>query len=269
MSTSTIQVPHTTYETHTATSTAYKTQTYKKPYTYKVTGSVAVPDSGYRRLATVATDPVAAAAKDTISTDEAQKRITAGGVKLPYGAKITSVQTHQTPKYTTYTKTHTAYKVVAKPVTVISHLTCTPITHVSYQCPSCTHSTNYVSGYGADFLGSTYTPAQNYAAGYRTHVFHNVYHPAGVMSYGGAAPTWGASSNGWSAYGHNDWQTQQQLQQAASVETSKAATTHQSSSVGVVAGVGAGCVAMAAVAMVAMRKRQQQPVAASDNLSIL
>jgi len=270
MSTRTIQVPHMSYETHTATATAYKTQTYKKPYSYKVTGSVAVPDSGYRRLATAATDADAAAAKDTISTDEAQKRITAGGVKLPYGAKITSVQTHQIPKYTTYTKTHTAYKVVAKPVTVVHHLICTPVTHVSYQCPSCTHSSNYVSSYGADFLGSTYTPSQNYAAGYHTHVYHNVYHAPSVMSYNTEGELkWTPTKEGWTAEGHKDWQTQQ-LQQAASTETAKT-VHHSSSAAGAVVGATVGCAAMAAVAMFVVKKRgvAKQALAEEDAMSIL
>merc|ERR1711865_321521 len=179
------------------------------------------------------------------------KTLTKSG-SLPYGYKVISTRTEEIPKYTTKTITHTAYKTVAKPYTVVSHVICSPRVSVSYQCPQCTGSSNYV-------------------AGYATHVYHHVYHAEGVtksLSTDGELKWTPTADGSWKAQGHDDWKTHSaNLQQAASTETAKVA--HHSSAVGAVVGVSVGCVAMAVVALYVVKRRSAAQPAEGDNLSIL
>merc|ERR1711865_694144 len=130
----------------------------KVPYSITHTKTVEVPaaKAGYRRLAEDAGTTAHGLKK--ITKDEATTTLTKSG-SLPY-----------------------AYKAVAKPYTVVSHVICNPRVAVSYQCPQCTGSSNYVAGYGADFDSQDYTPAQVSHTGYATHVYHHVYHAEGVKS---------------------------------------------------------------------------------------
>merc|ERR1712028_37921 len=241
----------------------------KVPYTTTHTKTVEVPSkAGYRRLAEDAGTTAHGLKK--ITKDEATTTLTKSG-SLPYGYKVISTHTEEIPKYTTKTITHTAYKTVAKPYTVVSHVICSPRVSVSYQCPQCTGSSNYVAGYGADFDSQEYTPAQVSHAGYATHVYHHVYHAEGVtksLSTDGELKWTPTADGSWKAQGHDDWKTHSaNLQQAASTETAKVA--HHSSAVGAVVGVSVGCVAMAVVALYVVKRRSAAQPAEGDNLSIL
>merc|ERR1712153_188950 len=214
----------------------------KVPYTTTHTKTVEVPSkAGYRRLAEDAGTTAHGLKK--ITKDEATKTLTKSG-SLPYGYKVISTHTEEIPKYTTKTITHTAYKTVAKPYTVVSHVICSPRVSVSYQCPQCTGSSNYVAGYGADFDSQEYTPA-------------HVSHAEGVtksLSTDGELKWTPTADGSWKAQGHDDWKTHSaNLQQAASTETAKVA--HHSSAVGAVVGVSVGCVAMAVVALYVVKRR--------------
>merc|ERR1712166_1633393 len=227
----------------------------KVPYSITHTKTVEVPaaKAGYRRLAEDAGTTAHGLKK--ITKDEATTTLTKSG-SLPYGYKVISTHTEEIPKYTTKTITHTAYKTVAKPYTVVSHVICNPRVAVSYQCPQCTGSSNYVAGYGADFDSQDYPPAQVSHAGYATHVYHHVYHAERVKSLSTDGELkWTATADGsWKAQGHDDWKTYSaNLQQAASTETAKVA--HHSSAVGAVVGVSVGCVAMAVVALYVVKRR--------------
>merc|ERR1711981_166037 len=163
-----VKVAHVKETPYTVTSTAYKAQSYKVPVTTVHTKTVEVPKSGYRRLLG---DSNTGKVEDSSGASD---------------YKVISTKTVKIPQYHYKTVTHTAYKTVSKPYTVVSHLVCTPNVHVEYQCPYCTHSTNYVPSYGADWMGATYTPSQVYSAGFATHVYHHVYHPMGaVTTYNG------------------------------------------------------------------------------------
>merc|ERR1712086_385180 len=242
----------------------------KVPYSITHTKTVEVPaaKAGYRRLAEDAGTTAHGLKK--ITKDEATTTLTKSG-SLPYGYKVISTHTEEIPKYTTKTITHTAYKTVAKPYTVVSHVICSPRVSVSYQCPQCTGSSNYVAGYGADFDSQDYTPAQVSHAGYATHVYHHVYHAEGVtksLSTDGELKWTPTADGSWKAQGHDDWKTHSaNLQQAASTKTAKVA--HHSSAVGAVVGVSVGCVAMAVVALYVVKRRSAAQPAEGDNLSIL
>jgi len=257
------KVAHTTQIPYTVTSTAYKSQSYKVPYTTTHTKTVEVPyaKSGYRRLAG---DAASAAKKDAITNDDATTALASTLKGLPYGAKVVSTHTVEIPQYHTKTITHTAYKTVAKPYTVVSHVVCTPKVQISYQCGSCTGSTSYVPSYGADFLGARYTGA---SLGYTTHVFHHIYHPAGVIasSYNAEGPlSWTPTKNGWKADGHKDWRSAS-LNEAAVSETKNTSK----SSAGTIIGASIGSMVGMALVAGAVYKRRQQPVAVEDNMSIL
>jgi hypothetical protein len=238
---------HTYTTPYSVSSTAYKSESYKVPYSVTHTKTVAVPSSGYRRLATADAGSDAALAKDKISNDDATTALKSTLAKMPYGAKVVSTNTQETKSY--------------KPYTVVFHLVCTPKVTVSYQCPACTGSSSYVPSYGADFMGDASEAHQ-----YSTQVYHHVYHPAGVTAANAdGALQWTETKNGWKAEG-KDWQSAS-LNQAATVET----TVSRKSSVGTVIGATVGCmVGLTLVALFVHKRRSatSQPVA-EDNMSIL
>merc|ERR1711865_649642 len=234
VSTSTYKVAHTTQVPHTGYTTSYRTE--EVPYAKK---------AGYlRRLAEASTD-----------TDAAQASLTKKGT-LKYGEKVVSTHT------TTYYKTKTNYKYVAKPYTVVTHLVCTPSTHVEYRCPACHGGDNSYAGV-ADSFGAWLSPAQT---GEATHVYHHVYHTASET----ASMGFGDYKEG----EHANWRSldmsTQSLHQAASTETTS--SSKSSSGTGVVIGASV-TVAVAAVAMIAVALKRRQKGESNgdvvDPLSIL
>merc|ERR1711865_282866 len=147
--TSTYKVAHTTQVPHTGYTTSYRTE--EVPYAKK---------AGYlRRLAEASTDTDAAQAsltkKGTLKYGE--KVVSTYTTKTPYTVQVPHTYTTKVPHTTTYYKTKTNYKYVAKPYTVVTHLVCTPSTHVEYRCPACHGGDNSYAGV-ADSFGAWLSP---------------------------------------------------------------------------------------------------------------
>merc|ERR1711981_56075 len=292
-----VKVAHVKETPYTVTSTAYKAQSYKVPVTTVHTKTVEVPKSGYRRLLgdsnsgkvedssaeSLVSGSHDASKDETITKGDATSKLdsanllkTSGDYSGASDYKVISTKTVKIPQYHYKTVTHTAYKTVSKPYTVVSHLVCTPNVHVEYQCPYCTHSTNYVPSYGADWMGATYTPSQVYSAGFATHVYHHVYHPMGaVTTYNCDGDLkWSPSeAHGWEAQGHSDWKSQvktakvQSQTLAATAETTSHSANH--SAVGAVVGVSVGVVALAVAAMFVLKRRATKQATDEHPMSIL
>jgi len=272
VSTSTYKVAHTTQIPHTGYSTSYRTEE--------------VPSKGYlRRLADTA----------AVSNSDAEKTLTKAGSlkygekvvgtytqKIPYTVQVPHTYAVKVPHTTTYYKTKTNYKYVAKPYTVVTHLVCTPSTHVEYRCPACHGGDSSYSGV-ADSFGSWLSPEQT---GLATHVYHHVYHASSdTPATSSGDVQWSHGANGFYSPAHSNWhtlhmtssgfasynadgKTTQSLHQAASVESSTASTSHR----GVVIGtsVGVGVAAVAILALVAYKKRNTPSSAEEEGpLSIL
>jgi len=273
--TSTVQVPNTVQVPHTGYTTSYRT--VQVPYS--ATATSAKTSGGYlrRRLADDATAAKATTKATTTATtgkmsnDDVEHAL-AGSLKygehvvgtytqqIPYTVKVPHTYTVKVPHVSTYYKSKTNYKYVAKPYTVVTHLVCTPSVHVEYHCPAC-HSGNDYAGV-ADSYGSWLSPAQSGAA---THVYHHVYHAdTDTQAMGFGDVNWSHGSSGFYAPAHSDWKTlhygdagfaaSASLNQVASSEQQ----TEKKSNNGLVVGtsVAAATAAVAAMALVAYKKRQ-------------
>jgi hypothetical protein len=267
-------VPHTGY------TTSYRTE--EVPYAKK---------DGYlrRRL----TDKSAA----TVSNSDAEKTLSKAGSlkygekvvgtytqKIPYTVQVPHTYAVKVPHTTTYYKTKTNYKYVAKPYTVVTHLVCTPSTHVEYRCPACHGGDNSYAGV-ADSFGSWLSPAQT---GEATHIYHHVYHATSdTPSMGFGNVQWSSGANGFYSPAHTDWRTlhmtssgfapvynadgkaTQSLHQAASVESTTTTTSHRGVVIGTSVVVGVAAVAL--LALVVYKKRSSSSVDEANQvpLSIL
>merc|ERR1711865_1214295 len=261
--TSTYKVAHTTQVPHTGYTTSYRTE--EVPYAKK---------AGYlRRLAEASTDTDAAQAsltkKGTLKYGE--KVVSTYTTKTPYTVQVPHTYTTKVPHTTTYYKTKTNYKYVAKPYTVVTHLVCTPSAHTEYRCPACHDGTVNYNADGtlgvADSYGDWMSPK---ASGFATHVYHHVYHASDAKPTAASDATWSYNSDGFVSKKNPEWKTlhyngkafvaakSATLAQAASVES--ATVSHKSSS---------GVVGVALIALVAMRRKTSTPLVYEDNLSIL